>query len=513
MNRKVVRQLFGLVLLALLLTGCARLANLHDTANPLAPQAAASFEFVDGRAKVLIGFRALPGAAEEALVRAVGGEVRFTYRIVPAIAATVPEPAIAALRANPLVTVVEPDVTIYALDYAAELDNTWGVKRIGAGDVHAAGNQGSGIKVAVIDTGIDYTHPELSAQYAGGYDFVNGDSDPMDDHGHGTHVAGTVAAKRDGYGVVGVAPQVQLYALKVLGSDGSGSFSSVIAALDWCVNNGIQITNNSYGSSTDPGTLVRDAFDNSYAAGILHVAAAGNSGNPAGRGDNVGFPARYSSVIAVAATTKTDSRASYSSTGPDLELSAPGSAVNSTLLGGGYGEKSGTSMASPHVAGTAAVVWYANPGWSNGQVRQRMIDTAEYLGAHNLYGHGLVRADLAVGTEPAPEPEPGTMFVGDIAMSLAYQGPWVSARATVTIVSSDGQPVDGATVYGKWSGATSGSVSGTTGSDGKVTFTSARVRSPSSGTTFTFCVTDVVKSGWTYDSTQNVETCDSISVP
>lgn len=367
----------------------------------------------------------------------------------------------------------------------------------------------------MIDTGIDYTHPELSAQYAGGYDFVNGDSDPMDDQGHGTHVAGTVAAERDGYGVVGVAPQVQLYALKVLGSDGSGSFSNVIAALDWCVNNGIQVTNNSYWSSQDPGTIVKDAFDAAYAAGVLHVASAGNSGNPAGRGDSVGYPARYPSVIAVSATTKTDSRASYSSTGPDLELSAPGSAVNSTLLGGGYGEKSGTSMASPHVAGTAAVVWYANPGWSNSQVRRQMIDTAEHLGAHNLYGHGLVRADLAVGavSDPEPDPEPGTMHVGDIAMSLAYQGPWVSARATVTIISSDGQPVDGATVYGEWSGATSGSVSSTTDSNGKVTFTSARVRSPSSSTTFTFCVTDVVKSGWTYDLTANVETCDSISVP
>lgn len=140
MNRKVVRQLFGLFVLAALLAGCARLASIPETAGPLVPQALSAFEFVDGQAKVLIGFRGLPGPAEEALVRAVGGEVRFTYRIVPAIAATVPEPAIAALRANPLVTVVEPDVTIYALDYASELDNTWGVKRIGAGDVHAAGN-------------------------------------------------------------------------------------------------------------------------------------------------------------------------------------------------------------------------------------------------------------------------------------------------------------------------------------------------------------------------------------
>ncbi|MBU2052676.1 MAG: S8 family serine peptidase, partial [Nanoarchaeota archaeon] len=150
--------------------------------------------------------------------------------------------------------------------------------------------------------GIDYNHPDLKSNYKGGYDFVNTDTDPMDDHGHGTHVAGTVAALDNGIGVVGVAPEANLYALKVLSSGGSGSYSDVIAALQWCVNNGIQVTNNSYGSSGDPGTNVKEAFDNAYNIhGIIHVAAAGNSGNPPGRGDNIIYPARYDSVIAVAA--------------------------------------------------------------------------------------------------------------------------------------------------------------------------------------------------------------------
>jgi hypothetical protein len=105
------------------------------------------------------------------------------------------------------------------------------------------------------------------------------------------------------------------------------------------------------------------------------------------------------------------------------------------------------------------------------------------------------------------------MHVDDITMSLVHQGSWVRARATVKIVSSDGQPVEGAIVYGEWSGAVTGRVSATTDSSGKVTFTSARVRSPSSATTFTFCVTEVVKDGWIYDSDANVESCDSISVP
>ena len=361
---------------------------------------------------VLIGFNQTPGASEQALVRAFGGEISHSYHLVPAIAASVPTGALNGLRNHPLITVVEPDGLFYAID--AELDNTWGVKHIGAGDVHTNGNTGTGIKVAVIDSGIDYTHPELAANYVGGYDFVNNDSDPMDDHGHGTHVSGTVAAVKNGAGVVGAAPDASLYGLKVLGADGSGSFSSVISALQWATDNGIKITNNSYGSSGNPGTLVEEAFNNSATAGILHIAAAGNSGNCWGKGNNVGYPARYASVVAVAATNQSDVRPCFSSTGPAVELSAPGVSINSTKLGGGYVEFNGTSMASPHVAGAAALVIAAGISDTNGdgrindEVRQVLNDTAEDLGdtgRDNKYGWGLVSAAAAVAavgpTEPA----------------------------------------------------------------------------------------------------------------
>ncbi|GAI75932.1 unnamed protein product, partial [marine sediment metagenome] len=157
-------------------------------------------------------------------------------------------------------------------------------------------------------------------------------------------------------GVVGVAPEARIYALKVL-EGGTGSYSDVIAAIQWAVDNGMQVTNNSYGSSGDPGELVKAAFDAAYYTyGVLHVAAAGNNGNPPGRGDNVIYPARWDSVIAVAATDESDNRARWSSTGLDVELSAPGVNINSILPGGDYVRMSGTSMASPHVAGTAALV-------------------------------------------------------------------------------------------------------------------------------------------------------------
>ena len=287
------------------------------------------------RVKVLIAFGRQPGPAEQALVRGMGGSVKYTYHLVPAIAATLPEPAISALVANPHVTRVEPDRQMRALDI--ELDNAWGVTRIGAGTVHDGGNRGDGVKLAIIDSGINYNHPDLNDNYAGGYDFVQGDGDPMDVYGHGTHVAGTACAEDndngdpDGpYGVVGVAPACALYALRVLDDAGFGDASDLIAAMEWAVDNGIQVANLSLGWDLNPGDTVKAAFDNAEAAGLVIVAAACNNGNRPGKGDNVCYPALYDSVIAVAATDASDQRASFSSTGDQVELAAPGVSVFST---------------------------------------------------------------------------------------------------------------------------------------------------------------------------------------
>ncbi|MFC2032325.1 S8 family serine peptidase [Chloroflexota bacterium] len=375
--------------------------------------------------KVLIGFDRQPGSDEVAIVRGAGGAIKHTYHLVPAIAASIPEPAIQGLLRNPRVTSIEPDITVYAID--DELDNTWGVKHIGAGIVHDGSNKGTGVKIAIIDSGVDYDHPDLNDNYAGGWDFVNNDGDPMDDDGHGTHVAGTIAAEDNNVGVVGVAPEARIYALKVLGADGSGSYSDVIAALEWAVDNGIQVTNNSYGSSSDPGETVKEAFDNAYAAGVLHVAAAGNNGVPPGRGDNVIYPARWGTVIAVSATDGSNIRAKWSSTGPDVELAAPGVNINSTRLGGGYIGMSGTSMASPHVAGTAALVIAAGITGNNA-VRQQLIDTADDLGDTGLdpsYGYGLVDADeAALPTEPntSPVADANGPYIGIEDIAITFEG-------------------------------------------------------------------------------------------
>ena len=416
------------------------------------------------RVKVLIAFGRQPGPAEEALVRGMGGSVKYTYHLVPAIAATLPEPAISALQANPHVVRVEPDLQLRALEIEpdAELVNSWGVLRIGAGEVHDDGNKGTGVKLAIIDSGINYFHPDLYDNYQGGDDFVEEDGDPWDVYGHGTHVAGTACAEDndngDGpYGVVGVAPECELYALKVLDDNGFGDSSDLIAALQWAVDHEIQVANLSLGWDREPLETVEAAFDRAvYEEGMVIVAAACNNGNRPGKGDNVCYPALYDSVIAVAATDGSDQRASFSSTGAQVELAAPGVSVLSTWnddtgyydpqpvcrdeegVQACYKKGSGTSMASPHVAGTAALIIAANPDWTNEQVRAQLRATADDLGVTGwdpLYGYGLVDADEAAA---GPVNQPPTVFITSPADGASFD-----SGDTILFEGTASDPEDG----------------------------------------------------------------------
>jgi subtilisin family serine protease len=392
------------------------------------------------RVNVLITFRQLPGAAEQALVRAAGGQVRYAYRLVPGIAASLPAPAVAALQNNPSVLAIEPDGRVEAYD--AELDFTWGVARIGSGAIHGSGVSGAGVRVAVFDSGMEYTHSELAHAFAGGRDFVNGDDDPADDNGHGTHVSGTIAAADNDQWVVGVAPGVQLFAIKILDATGQGSFSDVIAGLQWAVDQGVHVTNHSYGSSADPGTLVAQAFANAAAAGLLHVAAAGNTGNCRGTGNNVGYPARYDDVIAVAATDGADNRACFSSTGPAVEVAAPGDIILSTYPSGQFAYGSGTSMASPHVAGAAALL--VSRGVPDAtQVRGLLGGTAIDLGdsgRDKLFGFGLVNLPAAAA---AAGPATPAIYVGLSADQTRYLDSDTTAALTVSLSDHTGAPLSG----------------------------------------------------------------------
>ena len=308
-----------------------------------------------------------------------------------AVAGRFPEQAIEALERNPNVQYVEPDGEVYAHDQITP----WGIDRIDADVVHESSMSADGAHIAIIDTGIDDTHPDLQPNLGQGYAVEtcsgwNCNYDWSDDRGHGTHCAGTAAAADTGDGVIGVAPEATLHSVKVLDDEGSGTWSGVADGIQWVADQGYDVASLSLGGSSGSATL-HNAVQYANNNGVLVVSSAGNDGPCT---DCVGYPAAYNEVVAVSATDSSDSLASFSSAGPEIELAAPGVNVYSTEIGG-YDTKSGTSMACPHVSGVGAQLM-AN-GYTNTEARQRLQETAEDIGlSANAQGYGLVDAAEAV---------------------------------------------------------------------------------------------------------------------
>lgn len=321
-------------------------------------------------------------------------EIGHEFETVDMIEAELTEDKVSELENHPNVSYVEKDIPVYAY----QQDVPYGIDKVQAPLAHQNGDKGAGVKLAVIDTGIDADHEDLDV--LGGYSvFTSGvDADPYyDGSGHGTHVAGTAAALDNNVGVVGVAPKAGLYAVKVLNSSGSGSSSGVVQGVEWAIQNGMDVINMSLGSSAH-SQAIQDVVDAAYYEhDILVVAAAGNEGNASGTGDTVGYPAQYDSAFAVAATDENDQRASFSSTGPAVDISAPGVNILSTVPGNGYSSLNGTSMASPHVAGAGAVIRSSFPGTGAAEVRSLMQEASKYIGSDtNWYGSGLLQVNSAV---------------------------------------------------------------------------------------------------------------------
>lgn len=283
----------------------------------------------------------------------------------------------------------------------------WNISMVGADRVWGRVT-GSGVKVAILDTGIDDDHPDLSV--SGGVSMVPTTTSWDDDHGHGTHCAGIVGARHNAAGVVGVAPQAELYAVKVLDGNGSGRLSWILAGMGWAESNGMAVASMSLGSNVNspdaPCVLAyQRAAERLERAGCLVVAAAGNNGrdpvNPW-----VGSPGRCPGFMAVAAIDSSRNLASFSSRGPGslcndcgVEISAPGVSISSTVPGGGLGIKSGTSMACPHVSGAAALLKELHPSWTPARIRARLRATAQDLGAPGNdpgFGSGLLDCYAAV---------------------------------------------------------------------------------------------------------------------
>lgn len=362
---------------------------------------------------VIVGFHQKPGHLEKALIHEARGIIKRTYGLIPAMAVTVSEAGVEKIKKNKKVAYVEEDAIYKAVEplIGVEYINSWGVFRIFSDVAHTSGNKGAGIQIAVLDTGIDYTHEDLDGNYRGGKNFVvpnNDPNDPFDDNSisHGTHVAGIIAAEENGIGVIGVAPEADLYAVKVLDGAGFGLLSWIIEGIQWAVNNGMDIVNLSL--QGPHAQSLQAACNNAYySAGVILVAAGGNT-----YGGSIMFPAAYGSVIAVTATDADDLKTYFSPIGPEVELAAPGVDILSTCSltkqdcvdGGGYRSLSGTSQASPHVAGTAALLLSTGisdengNGWINDEVREILQDTALDLGdsgQDDVYGFGLVNAASA----------------------------------------------------------------------------------------------------------------------
>ena len=386
---------------------------------------------------MLVGFRADRGPqtpeARADVVRRRGGSVHRSLRMVSVVSATLPEQTIKELKARHDVEYVEEDVILYAFGQV----QGWGVDRIDADLARSAGSTGRGVKIAILDTGIDFDHPDLTL--AGGVTFVGSrdgsvsPSDWNDNHGHGTHCAGIVAARDNAIGAVGVAPDAVLYAVKVLGDTGSGYTSDIIQGLDWCAANGIKVASLSLGGTGT--TSLRSACERAYSRGVLVVAAAGNSAG------SVMYPAAYPSVVAVSAVDSRDRRASFSNYGPQIELGAPGVSIYSTYRNGGYTYMSGTSMACPHVAGVAVLAWASGLS-STATVRDRLMSTAEDLGAAGFdtsFGNGLVDAEKAAGGAVSPPPTADNPPSVDI--TAPTQGSTVSGTFVVSASAGDDKGV------------------------------------------------------------------------
>lgn len=289
------------------------------------------------------------------------------------------------IREDKDVLFIEEDSSIRKLEDKI----TWNVEQIKAPQLLKKNYSGTGVKVAVFDTGIETQNNDLNVK--NGVSFIDGVSSYTDDNGHGTAVAGILSSIKNDSGLLGVAPNIDLYSVKILDKNGDGKYSNIIDGLQWAIDNKINIVTMCFGG-IKYSKILQEAINEAYSNNILIIAAAGNNGDT----ENVDFPARYKNVISVGAVDKDNAIASFSNRGKQLDLVAPGVSIETLGLGNTSQITSGTSFAVPHVAGVAAELLSAKKTLSNSQMRKLLLGTAVSLGNKNTYGYGLVDADKAL---------------------------------------------------------------------------------------------------------------------
>lgn len=344
---------------------------------------------------------------QDKLIASVGGQVALRLPFMNGVAIEVPEKAVAQmLQHKPGVAGVYEDVemsltkrTVVPIvpTQPAELMD-WGVDIIDADVVWAGtdGYTGAEVNVAILDTGIDEDHPDLVGNVKGGIGFVPREVWSTDGNGHGTHVAGTIAALDNEIGVIGVAHHANLYGVQVLNKSGSGYLSSLLYGIDWAVEKKMDVISLSLGFpvGTTLESLVglKDRLDAAEYAGIVVVVAAGNDGSTS----EIVYPAAYPTVIAVAATNADDTLAYYSNRGSFVDVAAPGTAIRSTYKNATYTTLSGTSMATPHVTGVVALLLDKYPNMTNDAMRVLLSKSVKPINPENTYSFGRIDAVSAL---------------------------------------------------------------------------------------------------------------------
>ena len=490
-------------------------------ASAQAPDARATHSFAQSRpvpGRYIVVFNGSvgnPAAAAANMMQGTGGQLHHTYSgAIKGFAASLPEAALQGIRNNPNVDFVEQDQTV-ALNQVASPQNqvTWGLDRIDQADrpldtQYHFNNSGAGVHAFIIDSGIRPDHVEFSGRLRPGFGAIADGYGTNDCNGHGTHVAGTVGGT-----TWGVAKSVSLTPVRVLDCTGYGLWSGVIAGIDWVANSTLRpaVANMSLGGSIS--TAVDAAVAGAVAKGVVMVVAAGNSNADA----CTATPAREPTALTVGAITSLDARASFSNWGTCVDLFAPGGGITSAWNTSATATNniSGTSMASPHVAGVAALALANNPGATPAQVAQLIVSSATPNRlVSSVMGPGspnLLLYSLLGSTSSLPPPTVTTVaYKSMVGSATRSGGNWrASALVTVRDVNS-GAVVPNATVNGSFSPG--GATKCVTGSSGNCTLTSSAIKSNSASSS-TMTGTGVSGTLLNYDATQNAVTQIVITRP
>jgi thermitase len=337
------------------------------------------------------------------------------------------------------VAYVEPNfiATALAVPNDPMYGNQWNLAKIHAAESFDTAHAGS--TIAVIDTGVDSTHPDMSGEVLTGYNAITGSTNTMDDNGHGTHVAGIAAAITDnGTGLASVAYRAQILPLKALDSAGSGTYSDIIESIVYAADHGARVINLSL-AGTSASEALRQAIVYAQNKGSIIVAAAGNSGN-----DIASYPGAYDGVIEVSASDQSDAIANFSNFGTNIFAAAPGVSIESSLPGATYGTKSGTSMAAPHVAGLLSLLTATKPSASNTDILAALSATSDKVGSigydsrgwNPYFGFGRINAQKAVAALlVAPSPTPASSPTATIAPTpTSSPSPTIAPSPTSAVV-------------------------------------------------------------------------------